>query len=57
MTIPFLVMLSTLVMWFVASAPAENVPWWRTWFIDVCRILFGVSALVVSYGLMNKTAF
>jgi len=57
MTIPFLVMIVSALMWLFASAPAEKVPWWRTWFIDVCRVLFAASALVVLFGLVNKLIF
>lgn len=65
MTIPMVVMLVSAVLWLLLKVVIPPVPGdqsprypeFHAWLIDVCRILFGVSALVVIYGLMNKTAF
>lgn len=64
MTIPMVVMLVSGLFWLVLSTAArpksqEPDQWveFHAWLIDVCRILFGVSALVVIYGLINKVAF
>jgi hypothetical protein len=57
MTIPMVVMLVSVFVWFILYCVWRPEYTERTWTMDVCRILFGVSALVVIYGLMNKAAF
>ena len=57
MTIPTIVAIVTLIAWFAASAPAENVPWWRSWLIEVLRITFAASMLVVLWARMTERAF
>ena len=54
MTIPFLVMIGSAFMWFVATAPVNDEPWWKSWVADVCRILFAAATLVTLWGLMNR---
>ena len=54
MTIPFLVMLISLVIWFLM---VKFQKFSDAWLVEVCRIVFTVSALVVLWGMMNKVAF
>ena len=54
MTIPFLVMLISLAIWFLM---VKFQKFSDAWLVEVCRIVFTVSALVVLWGMMNKVAF
>jgi hypothetical protein len=54
MTYPFLVMLISLIVWFImVKTPRISDPW----IIRVCEILFAASALVVLFSLSGKSAF
>jgi hypothetical protein len=54
MTVPFLVMIISAVIWFImVKTPKISDPW----VIDVCRILFAASALVTLLSVTGKPVF
>jgi len=65
MTIPMMVMIISAVIWLLlrvvlpptSGDQSPRYPEFHAWLIDICRILFAVSALVVLYNLVNKTIF
>ena len=57
MTIPMVVMLVGALVWLILYCVWRPEYTERTWMIDVCRILFIISAAVIIYGLANKPAF
>ena len=61
-TIPSVVMFISGALWFVwvvalPDNPSNPIPRFGPWFIDVCRILFAVSALVTLLGVTGKPIF
>ncbi len=53
-TIPMVVMVVSALIWLVCvKSPQLSDPW----VIDVCRILFAASALVVLLGITGKPLF
>lgn len=54
MTIPMVVLLISVVVWFICDRTSRlNDPW----IVRVCEILFAASALVVLLGVTGKPAF
>lgn len=53
-TIPFIVMLTSVAIWLtLVLFPKISHPW----LVEICRILFAASVLVVLWSVMNKEAF
>lgn len=59
MTIPMAIMLISGVFWlaFVVARTNSGGHWIYDWFVEVCRIVFAVSAFWVVAGLAGKAAF
>ena len=62
MTVPTVFMLASLFSWFIFAVvlpdnPNNPIPRFSPWFIDLCRIIFAASVLVVLYGMVNRPAF
>jgi hypothetical protein len=58
MTIPMLVMIASFLLWLVLDNVRESrggAP--LNWAIDVCRIVFATSVLVVLWANMNQRVF
>jgi len=55
-TIPLVVAIVSLSLWLILDNLAEKMSGRPvSWAIDVCRILFAASALVVLYAVANKS--
>ena len=59
MTLPAVIMLISGLLWFGFSAARANSGghWLYDWAVDVCRIVFAASVLVVLWGKMTERVF
>jgi hypothetical protein len=61
MTIPMAVMIGSALAWFLwdvmlPNNPNNPIPRFNAWFVQVVRIVFAASVLVVLWAYMNQSA-